>query len=213
MPTSADLLRSPLRARRWVLLHRRGLAGLLAAAATLVGVRVVQAPPPATVPVLTAAHDLAAGQVLRDSDLRATAFTPGSVPQGVVSDPSRLVGRTVAAPLGAGEPLTDLRTLGAPLVSRYPGRVAAPVRLADSDVVDLLRVGDAVDLVAADPQGDAPATVLSSGARVLALPAVTADPSGPELPGRLVLFAVRTTDAPDIAAAGVARYLTVTFTP
>jgi Flp pilus assembly protein CpaB len=213
MPSTADLVRSPLRARRWVRLHRRGLAGLLAAAATLVGVRLVQAPPPSTVEVWTAAHDLRAGQVLRQGDLRATGFVPDSVPERVVTDPTRLVGRTVAAPVRTGEPLTDLRVLGEPLVASYPGRVATPVRLADSEVVDLLRVGDAVDLVAADPQGEAPARVVSSGARVLTLPAVTSEASGVGLPGRLVLFAVRTPDAPDIAAAGVSQYLTVTLTP
>lgn len=203
----ADLLRP---VRRAVLARRRLIAAVLAAAAVAAGLHAATAPPPATVPVVVAARDLPSGTVVGSGDLRTVGFAPGSAPAGDVTDP---VGRTLAAPLREGEPLTDVRLVGPSLTDGYPGLVAVPVRLPDAGVAGLLTVGDRVDLVAAEPRGES-ATVVGSGVTVLALPRDDAGAgSGPggALGGRLVVVGVAPGDAARIADASVRAYLTVTF--
>ena len=62
------------------------------------------------------------------------------------------VGEVLAAPLRAGEPVTDVRLVGARADDGQPGLVAVPVRLPDPGMVALLDVGDRIDVVATDPQ-------------------------------------------------------------
>ncbi|WP_395696020.1 RcpC/CpaB family pilus assembly protein [Nocardioides sp.] len=196
--------------RRAVLARRRLIAAVLAAAAVAAGLHAATAPPPATVPVVVAVRDLPSGTVVGSGDVRTVGFAPGSVPAGDVTDP---VGRTLAAPLREGEPLTDVRLVGPSLTDGYPGLVAVPVRLPDAGVAGLLTVGDRVDLVAAEPRGES-ARVVGSGVTVLALPRDDAGAgSGPggALGGRLVVVGVAPGDAARIADASVRAYLTVTF--
>ena len=63
------------------------------------------------------------------------------------------VGRTLAAPLRAGEPVTDVRLVGPALAAGAPGADALPVRLPDAGMVGAARAGDRIDLIATDPQG------------------------------------------------------------
>lgn len=195
--------------RRRVLLHRRGLAALLLAAAVVAGLGSVRAPAAATSPVWVAARDLDGGTALARADLRRARLPAEAVPAGAVAL-ADLVGSRLAGPVRAGEPLTDRRVLGARLLEDYPGRAAVPVRLADPGVAGLLRPGERVDLMRADPQGDAPATLLAPRAVVLAVvgdePDTLAQPSGT---GGLVVAAVEESAAPDVAAAGAAGFLTV----
>jgi Flp pilus assembly protein CpaB len=196
--------------RRAVLARRRLLAALLTAGAVAAGVHAATAPPPARVPVLVAAHDLPSGAVLDAGDVRTTDFAAGSVPDGAVADPT---GRTLAAPLRAGEPVTDVRLVGPSLTDGYPGLAAVPVRLPDAGMAGLLAVGDRVDLVSADPQGGA-ASVVASDVPVLALPADDGGVSGvgaAGLGGRLVVVGAAPDDVPEIADASVRTFLTVAF--
>ncbi|MCW2792592.1 MAG: hypothetical protein JWO76_1690, partial [Nocardioides sp.] len=132
---------------------------------------------------------------------------PGSVPTGLVSGP---VGRTLAAPLRRGEPLTDVRLVGPALAEGHPGVTAVPVRLPDAGSVDLLRVGDRIDLVAADPQGSG-AEVVAAGVPVLAIPRKEADAGGGGLSGRLVVVGAAAGDVARIADAAVRYFLSFTF--
>ncbi|MGI9157212.1 MAG: SAF domain-containing protein [Marmoricola sp.] len=215
MPIPWPTSRRPFRAlgglRRRVLLHRRLLAALLAALAVLLGVRELQAPAPPTTSAWTAARDLSTGMVLSRADLARVPFAPGSVPDHAVTSPGSVLGRIVAAPLRRGEPITDLQVVAPPLLSAYPGRVATPVRIADPAVVDLLRVGDVVNLVAADPQGETPARIVAAAVTVIAIPPNNAAQLDPGLSGRLVLFAVPAERATEVSAAGVSGFLTLTL--
>lgn len=190
-----------------MLARRRLLAAALTAVAVAAGLQAAAAPPAPTVPVVVAARDLPAGMVLSEADLRAVGYPPGSVPQGLTGD---AVGRTLASPLRAGEPVTDVRLVGPALTDGYPGLVGVPVRLPDAGMAGLLRVGDRVDLVSADPQ-DGGASVVASGVPVLALPAPSqaGDPAG--LPGRLVVIGAEPSDVERIADASVRTFLTVAF--
>lgn len=203
-----DRLLAPVRTiRRAVLARRRLLAALLTAVAAATGIHAASTPPPATVDVVVAARDLPAGVVLAPDDLRPVGFAPGSVPAGTAED---AVGRTLAAPLRAGEPVTDVRLVGPALTRGYPGLSAVPVRLPDAGMADLLRVGDVVDLVSADPQGGA-ATIVATHVPVLAVPATTPEVGASGLPGRLVVVGAAPADVPRIADASARTFLTVSF--
>lgn len=196
------------RLRRFVLARRRPLAAVFAAVAVAAGLQASTAPPPPTRPVLTAARDLPAGTVLSVGDLARAEFTPGSVPDGVLPTARAAVGRTTAAPLRSGEPVTDVRLVAGSLLHGYPGLVAAPVRIGDPGPVRLLRVGDRVDVVAADPRGEQEAALVATDAAVAAIPRHD-DALSPTSTGGLVLLAVPEQTARDLAAAAVARYLSV----
>ena len=194
--------------RRAVLRRRRLLAALLTGVAVATGVHAVAAPPPPRVRVPVAAHDLVAGSVVSTGDLVDASFAPGSVPDGVEAAPE---GRTLAAPVRAGEPVTDVRLVGPALAASHPGLTALPVRLPDAGMAGLLRVGDRIDLVAADPQGSG-ASVVAADVPVLAVPsAPAADGSSGALPGRLVVVGAEPAEVPAIADAAVRYFLTFAY--
>jgi Flp pilus assembly protein CpaB len=197
--------------RRRILVHRRLLAALLAAAATWLVVQAATAPPPTTTPVWTAARDLPSGTVLSRDDLARTGFAPGSVPVAAVRSPASVVGRTLATPLGAGEPVTASHLAGAEGLAGFPGRSAVAVRIPDADVVALLTPGQQVSLVATDPQGGQQAETVAADAAVLAVPRAGDDAGPAALGGRLVVFAVPTDEAGAVLSAGTSRYLTVVW--
>jgi Flp pilus assembly protein CpaB len=192
--------------RRTVLARRRPLAAMCAGVAVLAGVHAARPAPGPTVAVTVAARDLASGTVLAGDDLTVRRFPADTAPVGSTS---RAVGRTLAAPVRQGEPVTDVRLVAPALVSGYPGRVALPVRIADADVVGLLRVGDHVDLMAADPRAGTAAYVAVDVA-VLALPMPADQEIGTAaLSGRLVVVAALPSDVDRIAGAAATDLLSV----
>ncbi|NPC97379.1 SAF domain-containing protein [Nocardioides sp. zg-DK7169] len=203
--------RGPVRAaravRRAVLARRRLLAALLAAVAVAAGLQAGAAAPPEREPVLVAARDLPSGAALVAGDLVEVGFAPGTAPAGLAEEP---VGRVLASPLRAGEAVTDVRLVGPALTQAHPGTVAVPVRLPDAGMVALLRVGDVVDLVAADPQGGEPAVVAHS-VPVLAVPDHAADAGAQGLGGRLVVVGALEGDVPGLADAAARHYLSFSY--
>jgi Flp pilus assembly protein CpaB len=195
------------RLRRAVLRRRRLLAALLTGVAAVAALRATAPPPEPTVPVLVAAHDLTAGARVTDADLATVEFRPGSEPDGLVEDPT---GRTLATSVRRGEPVTDVRLLGPSLTDGHPGMVATPVRIPDAAMASLLRVGDRVDVLAADPQGG-PTTALAASALVLALPRPVDDAVADALPGRLVVLGLAADEVSGVAGASVTHYLTVAY--
>ena len=213
---SADLSPDPLlsrvrarlrRARRRVLLHRRLLAAVLAGAAVLTGLRAAAPPPPPTAAVWTAEHDLAGGTRLRETDLVRRDLPPEAVPARSLRRVP--VGRTLAAPMSRGEVLTSTRTLAPGLLAGYPGRTAVPVRVADATVAGLLRAGDPVTLVAADPDARAAPAVLAEQVPVVAVPPERGSALSPTQTGRLVVVAVPDARATEVAARALGGFLTV----
>jgi Flp pilus assembly protein CpaB len=191
--------------RRTVLARRRSLAAICAAVAVLAGIRAVQPPPAPTVPVRVAARDLPSGTVLAADDLVTRRWPRQAAPPSARAP----LGRTLAAPLRAGEPVTDVRLVSPSLVSGYPGRVALPVRVADADAAALLRVGDRVGLVAADPRRGT-ASYVAADVPVLALPTPTEQTGGATgLPGRLVVVGPLPEEVDHIAGAAATHLLSV----
>ena len=69
-----------------------------------------------------------------------------------------------------GEVLTRVSTLARGLLRGYPGTTAVPLRITDAATVDLLRVGDRISLVVADPDGRRTPTRLVDDVPVVAIP-------------------------------------------
>jgi Flp pilus assembly protein CpaB len=197
------------RLRRALLARRRPLAAAAAALAALIGLQAMAPPEAPAHRVLTAARDLPAGTVVERSDLTWADYAPGTTPEGAVASVADALGRTTTGPVRLGEPVTDVRLVSGSLLDGYPGRVASPVRIGDAGAVGLLRIGDRVDVIAADPQGAREAEVVASAAPVIALPRTgeTAPASG-----GLVVLAVTEDTARALAAAAVSAYLSVVLT-
>ncbi|HEY5187150.1 MAG TPA: SAF domain-containing protein [Actinomycetes bacterium] len=203
--------------RRAVARHRRLLAAGLAAGSVAAALSVLAPAPAPTADVVVAARDLGPGAALTTEDLLVQALPEAA-------EPAALVGAAAAGAVRRGEPLTDVRLVGAGLLGDAAGLVAAPVRLADDGVSALLRAGDVVDVLAAsapdpvgqamtEPTGPAPvrpvlSRVVAAAARVLAVPSTRGVGEG-----TLVLLAVAPRAANDLAAAAVSARLSVVLIP
>jgi Flp pilus assembly protein CpaB len=200
-------------------LVRRVLASGLAVAALVLAVRPPAGPAtsatgPPTVRVIVAGSDLQAGSVLTQADLQVARWPADLAPTGAVRSADELNGRTLAGPLHGGEPVTDLRLVGPGLTASLPdGQVAAPVRLADLAVAELVRPGDRVDVLATAADATE-AEVVVSDALVLA---PSADPDAeagmPAAAAGLLLLAVDAATGARLAAAGASDTLSVTLAP
>jgi pilus assembly protein CpaB len=190
-----------------VLLHRRLLAAVCAGGAVLVGLQAAAPAPPETTTVWTAARDLSGGSLLGPGDLVASRFAPDTVPDGAIRGPGSVLGRTLAAPLTRGEPLTRLSTLAGGLLRGYPGTTAVPLRITDAAVVELLRVGDRISLVVADPDGRRTPSRLVEDVPVIAIPHASESGLSTGTPGRLIVAAVPSAEASDVAAAAATSIL------
>ena len=193
----ADLRRAV--ARRRVLLS----AGL-AAAAVAAGLSAVAPDAAPGVVVVTAARDLVAGVPLAPDDVAATTVPPTVVPTGALRDPAAVVGRLVAGPVRQGEHLTDVRLLGASLVTG-PREVAVPVRVAEPATGALVRPGDTVDVLSASPSGGVSAAVVARDLTVASVPAL-GDDTGE---GALLVLATDRSTAARLAAAALTGRLSV----
>ena len=195
------------------LLRQVAAVGLLAFAVVLA---LRPAPAPAgnartpTAPVVVATTDVAAGVALTDEHLAVTHLPSTLMPAGVSADPAELTGRTLAAPVRRGEPVTDVRLVGAGVTALLPeGQVAAPVRLADLAVAALVRSGDRIDVLAS-VDGSSTAEVVADDALVVAATGgAVADDAG----AGLLLVAVSPGTAARLAAAAATATLTVTLPP
>ena len=102
-----------------------------------------------------AVRDLRPGTALTSDDVRLEKRLAATVPDGAQADVSTMVGATLAGPTRRGEVLTDVRLLGSRLAESTagPGARIVPLHLADGALIDLVRVGDVVDVLAAPATG------------------------------------------------------------
>jgi pilus assembly protein CpaB len=190
-------------------------AGLLAVAALVLALHPSETGTAAaaaeTRAVVIAARDLAPGTLLTTADLTVARYPPDLVAGSAAGTPADLLGRVLAAPLRAREPVTDVRLVGAGLTATLPaGEVAAPVRLADLAIASLVRAGDRVDVLATAAD-QTTAEVIAERALVL-----VASPPDPEETGTtattgLLLLAVDGATAADLAAASTRATLTASL--
>jgi Flp pilus assembly protein CpaB len=191
--------------RRAVSWHRRKLALLAVLAAVLTGLAAAAPEGPPTVTVVRSAAALEGGTRLGPEDLEVGQIVATDAPDDIVTDPDALVGRTLAAPVPGGQVLTGLAVVSA---RASPGRVLAPLRLADAKTTALLRAGDVVDVLAADPQAEQ-AFVAGRAVRVVTVPTPSDPEAGADPAGALVLVEVDPETARVLARAAVSATLTV----
>ncbi len=167
--------------------RRRVLAGLCAALTLLLTTGALRSsrPLPGTA-VVVAAVELDGGAVIAPTDIRIVSLPAEAVPAGAARHLEDAVGRTLAAPVGRGETITDARFLGPGLLTQRQsayGLVATPVRITDAGSVAFLRVGDRVDVLAASTTAEVVETrsrdgaASRDGAMSMALPEPTGDTS------------------------------------
>jgi Flp pilus assembly protein CpaB len=188
---------------------RRGAAGALVILAAVVALR--SDPQGDRTEIVVAARDLTSGVELTADDVRLENRTATTVPDGAQSDIGALIGATLAGPARRGEVLTDVRVLGPRLAESVAGPDAriVPLPLADSAVLDLVRPGDVVDVLAAGTEADARPQLVATDAVVVL---VSEKPKGAGAGGdRVVLVAVGAHAANQVAAAALLQTVTLTF--
>ena len=190
---------------------RRIAAGALVVLAAVVALR--SDPQGDRTEIVVASHDLASGVELTADDVKLENRTATMVPDGAQSDVDAIVGATLAGPARRGEVLTDVRVLGPRLAESVAGPDAriVPLPLADTAVLDLVRPGDVVDVLAAGSEADAdarPQLVATNAVVVL----VSEKPKGAgNGSDRVVLVAVGAHAANELAAAALLQTVTLTF--
>ena len=145
--------------------------------------------------------------------MRIENRTAATVPDGSQSDIDAVIGATLAGPARRGEVLTDVRVLGPRLAESVAGPDAriVPLPLADSALLDLVRPGDVVDVLAAATSdgADARPRLMATDAVVVL---VSDEPKGAGGGSdRVVLVALPAHSANDVAAAALVQTVTLTF--
>lgn len=170
--------------------------------------------------VVVTARDLSPGTALTAQDVRLEKRSATAVPDGSQSDISAVVGSTLAGPARRGEVLTDVRLLGSRLAEAAigskagPGARIVPLHLADGALIDVVRVGDVVDVLAA-PTGSPP-DAGPAASRVVATDAVVVLVSAgqknrAEDADRVVLVALPARVANTVAGSALGQAVTLTL--
>jgi Flp pilus assembly protein CpaB len=191
---------------------RRIAAGALVILAAVVALR--SDPHGDRIEIVVATRDLASGVELTADDVRLESRTAATVPDGSQSNVDAVIGATLAGPARRGEVLTDVRVLGPRLAESVAGPDAriVPLPLADNALLDLVRPGDVVDVLAAatsDTGVDTrPQLVATDAVVVLVSEKPKGAASGSD---RVVLVALPAHAANDVAAAALTQTVTLTF--
>ena len=186
---------------------RRAAAGCLVVLAAVAAVR--SDPRGDQTDIVVAAHDLSPGVELTAADVRIEKRTAVTVPDGSQSTIDAVVGATLAGPARRGEVLTDVRLLSPRLARAAAGPDAriVPLHLADSALLDLVRPGDVVDVLAGSDDDAVPRVVATDAVVVL----VSEKQKGPGSGDRVVLVALPAHAANDVAGATLMQTVTLTF--
>ncbi|HWF29340.1 MAG TPA: SAF domain-containing protein [Mycobacterium sp.] len=198
---------------RTVLARRVAAGGLV----VLAGVATLRSNPDGDrVEVVVAARDLTPGIALTPDDVRIEKRLATTVPDGSQANLGAMVGATLASPTRRGEVLTDVRVLGSRLAESTagPGARIVPLHLADSALIDLVRVGDVVDVLTA-PATDAP-TGTAAVTKVVATDAVVVLVSAKQKvqaadSDRVVLVALPARVANTVAGSVLGQAVTLTL--
>lgn len=191
---------------------RRVAAGALVVLAAVTALR--SDPDGDLTEVVVAARDLAPGVELTADDIRFEKRTATTLPDGYQSDSSAVVGATLAGPARRGEAITDVRLLGPRLAESAAGPDAriVPLHLADTALLDLIRSGDVVDVLAAatsETGVDAEPQVIATDAVVVMVSEKQKGAGGGS--DRVVLVALPAHAANEVAGAALVQTVTLTF--
>lgn len=190
---------------------RRVTAGALVLLAAVAALR--PDPTDGRTDVVVATRDLAPGVELVASDVRVESRSVATIPDGATTNGADLVGATLAGPARRGEVLTDVRVLGSRLADATAGPDAriVPVHPTDAALLDLVRTGDVVDVLAVseavDGTGEQRSRVVATNAIVVLVSSASKDR------GRdgVVLVALPVLKANEVAGASLTQAITLTF--
>jgi Flp pilus assembly protein CpaB len=160
--------------------------------------------------IVVAARDLSPGVELTAADVKLEKRLATTIPDGASRTVDTVVGSTLAGPARRGEMLTDVRLLGPRLaqLSAGPDARIVPLHLSDTALLDLVRPGDVVDVLAAADDDIDPRVVATDAVVVL----VSEKQKGPGAGGdRVVLVALPAHAANDVAGATLMQAVTLTF--
>jgi len=192
---------------------RRVAAGALVVLAAIAALR----PDPSAghADVVVAARDLTPGVQLTADDVIVESRSATTIPDGAQTDPATLIGATLAGPTRRGEVLTDVRLLGARLAEAVAGPDArvVPLHVADPALLELVRAGDVVDVLAVESHGVGERDglrprVVARGAIVVLASPTTKAPGGGD---GVVLVALPAQEAIEAAGASLSQAVTLTF--
>jgi Flp pilus assembly protein CpaB len=160
--------------------------------------------------IVVAARDLSPGIELTAEDVRLEKRLAATIPDGSQSTVGKVVGSTLAGPARRGEVLTDVRLLGPRLAQSAAGPDAriVPLHLADTALLDLVRPGDVVDVLAAADDEIDPRVVATDAVVVLVSEKQKGPGAGAE---RVLLVALPAHAANDVAGATLMQTVTLTF--
>lgn len=202
---------------RTVLARRVAAGGLV----VLAGLAALRANPAGDyADVVVADHDLRPGAALTPADVRLEKRLATTLPDGALADVSAVAGSTLTGPARRGEVLTDVRLLGSRLADAAiaskagPGARLVPLRLADSALIDLVRVGDVVDVLTAPASGtpDTPQAVPRVVATDAVVVLVSAKSKAQAADGdRVVLVALPARVANTVAGSALGQAVTLTL--
>jgi pilus assembly protein CpaB len=214
---------------------RRIVVAVLAGLATLIILSQLSPGKVETVTYVAAASAIPAGHVVTAQDVNEALWPTDLAAPTAYTSVDEVLGRTTAGPVAAGELIGQTRLVGPGLLSianattpsGQANVVAAPVRLADPDQVALVRPGDVVDVLAARAidGGGQSATLVASGVTVITVPDLASEDVSTGLlgaggsasssigAGRLVVLAVDSATATDLAAAATRSQLSIVIKP
>lgn len=166
------------------------------------------------VDAVVAARDLAPGVLLTVDDVRVEKRSATAVPDGIRSSVDEVAGATLAGPARRGELLTDVRLLGPRLATSAAGPDAriVPLHLSDSALLEMVRSGDVVDVLAAgtsEAAADPSPHVVATDAVVVSVSPKPAQ-RGPGSE-RVVLIALPAATAHKVAGVALTETVTITF--
>ncbi len=153
---------------------------------------------------MVAARPIAGGQRIAAADLTELRLPSEAVPEGALTTAAEAMDRTAisAIPRRGVLAATSLVTGGSLVAS---GRVALPVRVDENAPIELLAVGDRIDLMGTGSSGSLEVVVRDT--RVVALPTSGSSGMLSASPGRVLLVDLSPTDATRVAAAAVVSTL------
>lgn len=208
--SSPTAVLNTLRTPGWhrALLLRRVAAAVLVLLALASAVHDTGDPGPQA---LVVARDISPGAAVTASDFELAPVPPQLLPEGALQNPQAVEGRVAVAALKVGQVPTESSFIGPTLLAELlPDREGekvnlVPLRLAEPEIITLLRHGDTVTVLSQAADSPAP-EVVASGARVVLAEPVEEGPPG------TVLVALPESAAQQVAAAALYSPLAVVLT-
>lgn len=188
---------------------RRVAAGGLVVLAAVAAVR--PDPDDEHIDAVVATRDLSPGSELGADDVSLEKLSAATAPDGIQSDVAAVVGAKLTGPVRRGEALTDVRLLTPRLAEATAGPSAriVPLSLDETGVLDLIRPGDVVDVLAASGESDdRPRVVATDAIVVLVSEKRSGTGAGAD---RVVLVALPAHAANEVAAATLVQTVTLTL--